>query len=407
MSHSIFAAIILGLVIAADSSMAQPYGLNQSQPISAYLNEIFPHTAPSSSASWNTEVAFTNIIFSQPIFMLPYPGTNRLVMLHKPGTITTFPNRRNALQSEEVPFLDISARTFTVSDSGLTGLVFHPEFGQAGSTNRGFFYITYKHRPTGLTGNADFAYIRLSRFMVPDGTTLTNTEYLASMPSGSVYGGVSSCGLDGNGEIYFLKFGGDGSGQVFKLARTTTVVPEPPALLSQVGAFTNLATLAPAPGLIPYKPNAQLWSDNANKYRWLAVPSDGTNDSPGEKITFSATNEWTFPAGTVFVKHFELPVNETNPAAVRRLETRFVVRDQSGGVYGVTYKWRTNGLGADLLTTGDAADYDIITTSNTLRTQHWSFPSRLDCLNCHNAGWLFPAENYPIELGLKSGLCRG
>jgi hypothetical protein len=73
-----------------------------------------------------------------------------------------------------------------------------------------------------------------------DGTTLTNVEYLTSMPSGSVYGGTSSCGLDANGEIYFLKFGGDGAQRVFKLARTTTVVPDPPALLSQVGAFANV-----------------------------------------------------------------------------------------------------------------------------------------------------------------------
>ena len=88
--------------------MAQPYGLNQPQAIGAYLNNVFPSNAPSSTAAYNVEVAFTNIIFDQPIFMLPYPGTNRLVMLHKPGYITTFPSRRNALQSEEVPFLDLT-----------------------------------------------------------------------------------------------------------------------------------------------------------------------------------------------------------------------------------------------------------------------------------------------------------
>src|SRR5206468_1691826 len=105
---------------------------------------------------------------------------------------------------------------------------------------------------------------------------------------------------------------------------------------------------------------------------------------PAEKITFSATNEWTFPPGTVFVKHFELPGDDNNPTELYRLETRFLVRDQNSGVYGVTYKWRADGSDADLLTNGDSQDYFIATGSGT-RTQHWSFPSRLDCLSCHNS----------------------
>lgn len=613
---------------------AQPYGLDQPQAIAPYLNYVFPPTAPSATASWNVEIAFTNATFDQPMFLLPYPGTNRLVLLRKPGVIVTFPNRRDVQQAEISPFLDIGARTFTVSDSGLTGLAFHPEFGQSSSTNRGYFYITYKWRPNPDNGaNSEFAFWRLSRFTVPDGqvtadpnsevvlvqtfdrqmfhdagclmfgpdgflyfsvgdeggandqydstqtinerllsgifridvnrnpnlshpirrqpfhhpatpggwpesfttnyfipndnpfvntnganleeyfalgfrqpyrfsrdpvtgliwvadsgqstreeidilvpganyqwayregtvpgpksppaitngfekgplydygrdqggcaiggyvyrgvehagfltgkyiwadnvsgriwaitsdgTTLTNVEYLTSMPSGSVYGGTSSCGLDANGEIYFLKIGGDGAQRIFKLTRTTTIVPDPPALLSQVGAFTNLATLAPAPGLIPYSVNSPLWSDAAAKYRWLAVPNDGTHDTAGEKITFSPTNEWQFPAGTVFVKHFELAANETN-AAIHRLETRFLIRDQNGGVYGVTYKWRTNGIDADLLLTGAAQDYAITNSGGTF-SQHWDFPSRLDCLTCHNA-------NAKGVLGLKTHQLNG
>src|SRR6266478_1684948 len=67
---------------------AQPYGLDQPQPIAPYLNGVFPPVAPSASASWNVEIAFTNISIDQPIFMLPYPGTNRLVILRKPGVIS-------------------------------------------------------------------------------------------------------------------------------------------------------------------------------------------------------------------------------------------------------------------------------------------------------------------------------
>ena len=125
------------------------------------------------------------------------------------------------------------------------------------------------------------------------------------------------------------------------------------------------------------------------------MPNDGTNDTAAEKIIFSPTNEWRFPAGTVFVKQFDLPVDENNPSTVRRLETRFLVVDQNGGVYGLTYKWRANGLEADLLLNGDTQDYSILTASSGVRTQHWGFPSRLDCLTCHNA-------NAGGVLGLKT-----
>src|SRR5690349_16756544 len=113
MKSSVVFAAVSGLLMAAHLAVAQPYGLDQPQPIGPYLNNIFPTMAPSSSASWNVEIAFTNATFDQPMFLLPYPGTNRLVILYKPGRISTFPNRRDVQQSEILPFLDISARTFT------------------------------------------------------------------------------------------------------------------------------------------------------------------------------------------------------------------------------------------------------------------------------------------------------
>ncbi|HEX7652094.1 MAG TPA: PQQ-dependent sugar dehydrogenase, partial [Verrucomicrobiae bacterium] len=175
MNRLFFVLTISILWLVGGNLFAQPYGLDQRPPMGPYLNGVFPSLAPSTTASFYTEVAFTNIIFDQPIFLLPYPGTNRLVMVHKNGRITTFPNRRNVQPAEEVPFLDISSQTFTTSDSGLTGCVFHPEFGQPGSPNRGYFYITYKWRPpTAGTANPDFAYIRLSRFTVPDGQTVAD-----------------------------------------------------------------------------------------------------------------------------------------------------------------------------------------------------------------------------------------
>ncbi len=171
-----------------------------------------------------------------------------------------------------------------------------------------------------------------------------------------------------------------------------------PLLLSQTGAFTNTPALGAAGSLIPYNVNVPLWSDAAVKTRWLVVPNTGAPYTPDEQISFAPTGEWSFPPGTVFVKHFALVTNEIT-GAQRRLETRLLVRDAVGAVYGVTYKWRSDNSEADLLTTG--LDENIaITNSSGVRTQVWHYPSSAECLLCHT-----PAANY--VLGVKTRQLNG
>ncbi len=153
-----------------------------------------------------------------------------------------------------------------------------------------------------------------------------------------------------------------------------------PALLSQTRAFGDVATLVPASGLIPYGVIVPLWSDGALKSRWFALPGDGV----AAQIGFTPAGEWSFPDGTVFIKHFELATDETAPTVRRRLETRFLVRQAGGGVYGVTYRWRADNSDADLLSGARTEDITIKTASGT-RTQTWYYPSRQDCLACHTA----------------------
>ena len=161
---------------------------------------------------------------------------------------------------------------------------------------------------------------------------------------------------------------------------------QPPARLSEVGAFRHLAALTPRAGLVPYGVNSPLWTDGAAKQRWLAIPNDGVADSPGEKIVFSANDAWQFPVGSVLVKQFDLPVDDRNPTIFRRMETRFLVHGNDGVYYGVTYRWRADGSDADLLPDGDSAIVAITTVSGGVRNQTWSFPSRADCRTCHNIG---------------------
>jgi uncharacterized repeat protein (TIGR03806 family) len=128
-----------------------------------------------------------------------------------------------------------------------------------------------------------------------------------------------------------------------------------PARLSETGAFADLGSLTPARGLVPYDLNVPFWSDGASKRRWVAVP-DGT------AVHFSPIGEWGFPAGTVFVKHFERDG--------RRLETRLLVCTESGRAFGASYRWRADGSDADLV-------------PQPRREGGWYFPGPEDCKKCH------------------------
>jgi mono/diheme cytochrome c family protein len=159
-----------------------------------------------------------------------------------------------------------------------------------------------------------------------------------------------------------------------------------PALLSETGAFADTPNRIPASGLIPYVPNTPLWSDGAVKSRYLGMPySGGGLISPAQQIGFAPTGQWTFPSGTVFVKNFDLVVNTTNPSVpMLRLETRLLVCDTNGSVYGVTYKWRPDNSDADLLT-GSQTEAIAVTNATGVVTQDWYYPSPADCLTCHTA----------------------
>jgi len=168
-----------------------------------------------------------------------------------------------------------------------------------------------------------------------------------------------------------------------------------PLLLSLTGVFSNTPGMLPAASLIPYAPNVQLFSDNAQKVRYFSVPNTGAPYKPSEQIAYEPTFSWSFPSGTVFVKTFELQTNDSDPNALLRLETRLLVRDTNGGVYGVTYKWRSDYSDADLLT-NSLTEPIFVQTADGGYTNLWYYPSPSDCLQCHT-----PLANYVLGLNAR------
>jgi mono/diheme cytochrome c family protein len=153
--------------------------------------------------------------------------------------------------------------------------------------------------------------------------------------------------------------------------------------------------MLPTNGLIPYSPNTPLWSDSALKIRYLSVPNNGGPDTPNQQIGFAPTGGWTFPSGTVFVKTFELQTNLNDPNSIRRLETRLLVRDTNGAVYGVTYKWLADNSDAILLS-NSLTEAILITNAGSSFIQNWYYPSPADCLTCHT-----PVSTYVLGVNTR------
>lgn len=213
----------------------------------------------------------------------------------------------------------------------------------------------------------DFIYGNIWALTRPGGVpTVRRIAGLASL---------TSFGVDpSNGDVLVCDFDG---GSVHRLVTTTPGLGFPDTL-GATGLFTSLATLTPAPAVVPYDVNLAFWSDHALKSRWFGIP-DGTS-----RMTWSRDAAWTFPSGQFWVKHFELETERGNPASARkRIETRLLVKNDSG-VYGVSYRWNEAGTEATLAADGGETFTVDLTVNGAPYSQRWSIPSRAQCNACHN-----------------------
>jgi len=187
----------------------------------------------------------------------------------------------------------------------------------------------------------------------------------------------------GTGSIKRLTIGADDSGF--------------PPTLAATNFFADLAGLTPNPGAHAYQPNLRFWSDHAEKTRWFLI-----NDA-ADAVGYSQDGAWSFPAGMIWVKHFDYPVEwesftrmidghgytDRRPVAGsprRRLETRFLVKNETGS-YGISYRWNAVNAGeqTDAVLAGD--DGESVPVDITLdglpASVTWEIPSRAACMTCH------------------------
>lgn len=272
----------------------------------------------------------------------------------------------------------------------LKPIVEHPH-SDFRSLTGGFVYRGSKHKDLAgayVYGDYDTGKIAALRY---DGKKVTTQQELVDTP----FRIITFC-EDHAGELYFIDFM---NGTILELvpAPKGETLPPFPRKLSETGLFASTKDHVPAPGLIPYSVNAELWSDNALKERFLALP--GTTQIEFDTVEYpqpapGAPRGWRFPDGTVVVKTFSMEMEKGNPASVKRLETRILHFEQLAGTEevgdqvwrGYTYLWNDDQTDAELAP-AQGVDRDLTIRDpgapGGVRKQKWHFPSRAECTLCH------------------------
>jgi len=131
--------------------------------------------------------------------------------------------------------------------------------------------------------------------------------------------------------------------------------------LSETGLYADLPTRTLAGDVQAFEPTYALWSDGADKARWVALPAGATIDT-------ADMNRWVLPVGTRLWKEFSV--------GGARLETRLIERWGSGP--------RDYWMGAFVwLPDGSDASFSELGEQDLFGTRH-DVPARERCGSCHN-----------------------
>ncbi len=171
---------------------------------------------------------------------------------------------------------------------------------------------------------------------------------------------ISSFGQDETGELYVADYA---SGKIYQLARASTRPPaeglESSSLAATGCVEPTLPRTAPSAALA-YVPNSPLWSDGADKERWVFLPNKA-------HIKVGEDGDFDLPPGTVTVKSFVIDG--------KLIETRLFARYGDGEWAGFSYEWNDAQTDATLLEDGKTKDLG--------GGRQWYFPSRAECFACH------------------------
>ena len=223
---------------------------------------------------------------------------------------------------------------------------------------------------------------------------------------------VIAFGVDQDQELYFLHH--EEVGTLHQLVPNEAVKTHRanfPVKLSETGIFdlagSSLRDQIPSPGVYPFAINAQRWADHAVAERFAGFP--GTSSAkvydgfvPIPEVFFSG--QVFLPKNGVLVKTLSMDMVAGDSSSRRRIETQLLHFDgKNWNAY--TYAWNEAQTDADLV---PAAGLDRAISvvdpeaPGGKRQQIWHYPSRAQCITCHNPWVGYALAFNPLQLSRPS-----
>lgn len=164
----------------------------------------------------------------------------------------------------------------------------------------------------------------------------------------------------------------------FFIEKRKNFVFEDKELLSAYQFFDGkLADLKPKSGVVPYQLNTPLFSDYAEKARFIKLPE-------GASAKYNAEKVFEFPEGTILIKTFYYPNDFRDEYKGRRImETRLLVHE-SEGWKALVYVWNEEQTDAILEVAGESKLVQFIDNQGKKQSFEYAIPNLNQCKGCHN-----------------------
>ena len=158
------------------------------------------------------------------------------------------------------------------------------------------------------------------------------------------------------------------------------ILSETPApALSDYGFFEDAGADQPAERVKAYDLINPLFSDDADKHRFIYVP-------PGAQVKADGAGLPVFPVGTALIKTFAFaPDMRTPDAGNYKVETRVIIR--KADVWAAfPYVWNDQGTEAAYAPTGARRTIETVSPAGEPLSIAYEVPNKNQCKTCHQAG---------------------